>query len=104
MDNSSMPTFSALTYVRWSLRACPQTQLDGRYYYGVPECLLPLLMPSHKQCFHFLSVLTDTQFQITQPRCNVLSRIFVSMCRVTANSTTKRLLIGSVFSVHVMAH
>lgn len=52
-----MSTFSALTYVRWSLRACPQTQLDGRYYYGVPEILLPLLMSSHEQCFDFLPVL-----------------------------------------------
>jgi hypothetical protein len=59
-------------------------------------------MSSHKQHFHFLPFLTGAQFQITESGRDILRGIFVGMCRVTANATAKRLLIRSVFSIHVI--
>src|SRR5215469_5610597 len=82
----------------------PQAQLDGRLDYDQPIVLLPLLMSPDKQCLDCLPVLAGAHFLITKPGSDILGSILVSMCRVTANSTTKRLLIGSVSSVHVMAH
>ncbi len=60
-------------------------------------------MTAHEQGFDFVSIGAGTQFQITQSSGNILGGVFVRMRRVTASSTAKRLLIGPVFSVHVMA-
>lgn len=61
-------------------------------------------MSPEQQGFDFLPVLAGAQFQITQAGRNILSSISVGVRRMTANSTEERPLIGSVFSVYVMAH
>ena len=72
--------------------------------YDQPKGLLPLFVPPEQYGFDVLPALTGAQFLITKPRGDVLRGILVCMHYVPANSTAKRLLIGSVLSVHKMAY
>src|SRR5215469_5237024 len=97
MDISA--TFLAFTYAR--LR---NSRLGGRRVLRPTVLLFPLLMPAHQQGFDGFPILAGAQFLISQAAPDVEGCVEIGVHAVTANLAAKRLLVGPVRTVHVMAH
>jgi len=61
-------------------------------------------MPAQEQGFDCFSILAGTQFGISCSTRKIQSSVVVRMCLKTADLTAKRLLIGSVGTIYIMAH
>ncbi len=65
--------------------------------------LLPLLMPAQQQGFDGFPVLAGAQLLVSQAALDVDGGVEISVCAVAADPTAKRLLVGTVGPVHVVA-
>src|SRR5215471_2155063 len=92
-------TSLALTYAR--LR---NNRLGGRRVLRPTVLCLPCPMSLHQQGFDGFPVLAGAQFLISQTVLDVGGRIEIGVCTVAADPAAKRLLVGSVGAVDVMAH
>ena len=61
-------------------------------------------MPAHQQGFDHFPILTGAQFIISPAVLDVDGRIEIGVCAVATDPTAKRLLVGPVGSVYIMAH
>jgi hypothetical protein len=66
--------------------------------------LTPLLMSLKKQRFDFLPVLAGAQFGISHAPGKVRGRIEIGVHAVVAHDAAKRLLVGPVRAICIVAH
>ena len=60
-------------------------------------------MSLHEQGFDGFPVLAGTQFAISPAVLNVDRCVEIGMCAMTTDHTAKRLLVGPVRSIHIVA-
>jgi len=61
-------------------------------------------MSLHEQGFDFLFILASKEFAISYSSGNIGGGIKISVCLMTTDHTTKRLLVRPVLPVRIIAH
>src|SRR5712691_9745503 len=83
----------------------PVNERTGRAVGLRPTVLsLPCVMPLHQQGFDRLPPFAGLQSAIPDTPCYIGSRIEISMCFIATHLTAKRLLVGPIGAIDIMAH